>query len=425
MDDNEMDKIIIVGGGVAGLFVARELSRHRYDITILEATNRLGGRIHTIRNSSFTQPVEKGVEFIHGNLPLTIQLLKEAGIEYNVVRGNMVRVVNGNWETQVDFTLGWDELMKKMNSIRQDMTMDEFLKENFSDEKYNELRTSVVRFANGFDLADTSRASVLALREEWMGEEDKQHRVPGGFDQLINFLEKECLESGVAILPSTAVTEINWQKNDVKVITSNGKTHDASKVIVTTSLGQFQSDQSIIFHPGIDNYFQAATKIGFGTVVKVMLEFKEAFWEEKKKGIGFLFTNEIIPTWWTQSPSSYPLLTGWAGGPQAWAVDDKDDATILDMAIRSLSNVFQKTVGELNQILIASAVVNWKNDPYSHGAYSYDTVESIGAKKLLNTPTEETIFFAGEGFYEGPSPGTVEAALVSARDVVEKIVSRE
>src|SRR4030095_14009681 len=150
-----MEKIIIVGGGVSGLMAARELSRHGYSPTILEATDRLGGRIHTIRDSLFSRPVEKGVEFIHGNLPLTTQLLKESGIRYAPVRGNMIRIENGNWKTQGDFTLGWKELMRKMNTVRHDMTMDDFLKENFNDDKYNDLRASVLRFANGFDLADT------------------------------------------------------------------------------------------------------------------------------------------------------------------------------------------------------------------------------------------------------------------------------
>ena len=334
----------------------------------------------------------------------------------------MIRIVDGDWKTQDDFTVDWGELMRKMNTVRQDMTMDEFLKANFSDEKYSDLRRSVLRFANGFDLADTSRASVLALREEWMGEEDEQYRIPGGFDQMINFLEKECLSSGVIIHTSSPVVEIKWKKNDVKIITSGKKSYNATKVIVTTSLGLLQSGRPIIFQPGIDNYFHTAKKIGFGTVIKVMLEFKDAFWEKKKKGIGFLLTNEIIPTWWTQLPSSYPLLTGWAGGPQAWPLENKDDETILDIALQSLSNVFQKTVDELKQMLTASAVANWKNDPYSNGAYSYDTVGSTEAKKLLNTPIEETIFFAGEAFYEGPSFGTVEAALVSAKNVVEKNV---
>src|SRR6478672_8643147 len=104
MDIKRKGSLIIVGGGVSGLMAARELAKQGFAVTILEATDRLGGRIHTIRNSLFTQPVEKGVEFIHGNLPLTIGLLKESGIGYKPVGGHMIRVVDGDWKTQDDFT---------------------------------------------------------------------------------------------------------------------------------------------------------------------------------------------------------------------------------------------------------------------------------------------------------------------------------
>src|SRR5438552_9171420 len=108
---SKTENIIIVGGGVTGLMTARELRKQGYIVTILEASERLGGRIHTIHDSSFDRPVEKGAEFIHGNLPLTVQLLKEAGIEYKPVRGTMTRITNVEWKTQDDFTLGWEELM--------------------------------------------------------------------------------------------------------------------------------------------------------------------------------------------------------------------------------------------------------------------------------------------------------------------------
>jgi monoamine oxidase len=421
---NKTENIIIVGGGVAGLMSARELLKHGYIVTILEASNRLGGRIDTIHDSSFDHPVEKGAEFIHGDLPLTMQLLEEGGIEYKPERGTMTRITNGEWKRQDNFTLGWEKLMKQMNDVREDRTMDEFLEKNFSDKKYEDLRKSVLRFAEGFDLADTSRASVLALRKEWMGEEGEQFRIPGGFDQLVNYLERQCKELGCLIYTSSAVTKIQWQKNDVTVNTSDEEIYNSNKIIITVSLGVFQTESEvIIFQPGIDEYVNAAKKIGFGSVVKVLLQFKEAFWEEKKKKIGFFFANETIPTWWTQLPSFYPLLTGWAGGPQAWQLEDKDDDAILEIALESLSNVFKKPINELKQLLTASLVANWRNDPYAKGAYSYSTVESAAAQKLFNTPIADTIFFAGEAFYDGPSPGTVEAALVSAKNVVEKITS--
>ncbi|TMI92838.1 MAG: FAD-dependent oxidoreductase [Bacteroidetes bacterium] len=78
-------EIIIVGGGAAGLMAARELLEQGNRVTVLEAEDRLGGRIHTIHNSSFERPVEKSAEFIHGNLPLTIQLMKEADIPVSLM----------------------------------------------------------------------------------------------------------------------------------------------------------------------------------------------------------------------------------------------------------------------------------------------------------------------------------------------------
>ena len=422
---NKGEHIIIVGGGAAGLTAARMLLKQGHPVTVLEANDRLGGRIHTI-HEPFEKPVEKGFEFVHGNLPLTLELLKEAGINHQAVKGTMTRVENGEWKTQQDFTIGWDELIKKMNEIKEDLTIDEFLQKNFTDKKYKELRTSVLRFAEGFDLADTSKASVLAIREEWMAEEDEQYRVVGGCDQLIKYLETQITDLGGLIHTSSNVTSIEWKENDVKVIVENGKIYHGIKVIITVPLGVLQGDPSSLnFHPAIPIYVGAARQIGFGTVVKIMLQFKESFWEEKKKNLGFLFANTPVPTWWTQLPSSYPLLTGWAGGPQARHLEKKDDKFILELALQSLSNIFRRSVGELNELLTASCVANWRNDPFTSGGYSYAMVESAKAQKIFSSPVQDTIFFAGEAFYEGPSPGTLEAALVSARNVVEKMLNDE
>lgn len=414
--------IIIAGGGAAGLMAARELSEQGYPVIILEASDRLGGRIYTVRNTSFKHPIEKGVEFIHGDLPQTIQILKEAGIVYKAAKGNMIRVTDNEWKSQEDFTVGWEEIMMRMNEVKEDITMDEFLKKYFSDKKYEGLRRSVMRFSEGFDAADTSRASLLALREEWMSEEGEQFRIPGGYDQLVDYLEKKCLESGCVINTSSTVVEVRWQKDPVSVSTLDGNIFHGEKIIIAIPLGQLQKKDAIIFEPGINNYLEAAKNIGYGSVVKVMLEFREAFWEEKKKNIGFILSNEVIPTWWTQAPSSYPLLTGWAGGPQAWPIEKNDDETIQHLALQSLSNIFKKSLSELREILTASLVANWSKDPYSNGAYSYSLPGYAEIQKRFNTPIEDTIFFAGEAFYEGASPGTVEAALVSGRNAAWKIM---
>jgi monoamine oxidase len=418
--------IIVVGGGAAGLMAAAELLKAENRVIILEANDRLGGRIHTIRDSAFKRPVETGCEFVHGNLPFTVKLLKEANIEYKPVRGNMSRVGNdGEWKTQDDFTLGWKELIEHMNEVKDDVTVDEFLQRNFSDEKYKPLRTSVLRFAEGFDLADTSKASVLALREEWMEEEEEQYRIPRGNDQLIRYLEKQCLEAKGVIHTSVIVTTINWKQNEVTVVAENGEIYHGNKVIVTVPLGVLQAQPpKISFQPDINEYVNASKRIGFGSVVKVLLQFKEPFWEDKKKNIGFFFADTPVPTWWTQLPSDYSLLTGWAGGPQAWLLEKKDDRTIEQLALQSLSTIFKRSIDELEGLLTASHIANWRNDPFTEGGYSYCTVESVKVQELFGKPIQDTIYFAGEAFYTGPSPGTLEAALASARNVVERLIGR-
>src|SRR4051812_796715 len=82
--------VVIIGAGAAGLMAASSLSRHRLKVTVLEAKERIGGRIYTISEKGFPQPVELGAEFIHGNLPVTLQLLKDAGIGYEKVEGKLV-----------------------------------------------------------------------------------------------------------------------------------------------------------------------------------------------------------------------------------------------------------------------------------------------------------------------------------------------
>lgn len=415
--------IIIVGGGAAGLMAALELLRKGQVVTVLEASDRLGGRVHTIRNRGFEQPVEKGSEFIHGILPLTMQLIKEAGIEYKAVRGKMVRVENGKWIEQDEFAVGWQELMEKMNEIEEDMTMTAFLQQYFSGDKYEALRKTAIRFAEGFDLADPAKASVLALRAEWMEESDEQYRVPGGFDQVIDWLEKQCRKAGGVIHVSSPVEKIKWGQDGAAVVTSDGREFIGRKAIVTVSLGLLQTDPpSISFEPAIPHYIEAAKKIGLGSVVKILLQFKESFWEEKKSHLGFILSEEKIPAWWTQLPGDHCLLTGWVGGPRAKEFEKAGDEIILQLALQSLSAIFEKPVAELERLLTASVVANWHKDPLTKGGYSYDTLESNLARQLLSTPINDTLFFAGEALYEGASPGTVEAALVSGKMVAGKII---
>ena len=95
----------------------------------------------------------------------------------------------------------------------------------------------------------------------------------------------------------------------------------------------------------------------------------------------------------------------------------------MALALQSLSGIFKKPVHTLKQLLTASLVAKWQNDPFVKGAYSYGMIHSTEAQKIFANPVQDSIFFAGEAFYNGPSPGTVEAALVSGKNVAERIMN--
>ena len=139
--------------------------------------------------------------------------------------------------------------------------------------------------------------------------------------------------------------------------------------------------------------------------------------------MGFLFSEETVPTWWTQFPKKNAILTGWLGGPNAQLLKDVDDEALLQKALQSLSNLFPISLADLKQKLKAWKVCNWAKDPFSFGAYSYTTLDHQKNVQTLKTPVENTVFFAGEGVYDGESIGTVEAALSSGKETAQKMIA--
>lgn len=411
--------IIIIGAGAAGLTALKHLVEAGYNTCLLEAAAIAGGRINTIHEKGFSACVETGAEFIHGKLPMTFKLLKEAGIAYEVAEGNMIRVQNGLWQNE-EHDAHWSKFMKESGRLKTDLTILKFLDEHFSEAEYTQLRQAVQRFAEGFDLADISNASILSLKNEWEKIDEKQYRIKGGYIGLINHLLDCCRLPNASIFFNTCVNKINHEQHDVVVHTSDGKKFKANKLLVTVSIGVLKSGD-IQFEPALTDHAVAIQAMGFGAVIKFLFEFKTSFWKEFDNDIGFLLTDEEIPTWWTQHPTDSNLLTGWLGGPKASGKIFEKETSLADTALQSLSSIFHIPPSIIREELAHHKIICWQNQQYSKGGYSYNTPGSAQAKKILSTPINDTVYFAGEAL-DKETVGTVESALKSGYDTVMKMI---
>src|SRR3984893_13493489 len=139
------DHIVVIGAGAAGLMAARELGRAGKRVTILEARDRCGGRIHPLPSADFGYPAEGGAEFVHGQAPVTYGLLRDAGLSLLPIQGTQWTVEDGKFSREESQYPHEAELHKALKELKDDLTVAEFLRRYFAGPKYDRLRHSIER----------------------------------------------------------------------------------------------------------------------------------------------------------------------------------------------------------------------------------------------------------------------------------------
>src|SRR5690606_13276406 len=249
-------RVLIIGAGIAGLSAARALLERGLQVAVIEARPRTGGRIHS-RKDGFPGLIEEGAEFMHGEQPLTIQLLKESGTGKLLLSGKRYQVWDGRLGDGDFFSNGWNDLLKALARVREDVSMARFLEENFSDEKYRDNRRKVKALAESYDGAALERVSTIAIRAQWSNnDEEHQYQIEGGYSRLITWLEKQIRQSGGKVIISSPVNRISWSPDSVEVHCATGEVFHGERVIVTVPIGVLQK-RSIAFSPAIPAWEEA------------------------------------------------------------------------------------------------------------------------------------------------------------------------
>jgi monoamine oxidase len=433
---NDAD-ILIVGAGAAGLAAARELSFSKLSVVVLEARNRIGGRINTHFDSGFAGPIELGAEFVHGVAPETFKIADRT-------RVTLLEAPNVHWyfhnavlSKTNEF---WANIEKAMDELADykgpDEPFAEFLDNYIHRHNLTEARSMATLYVEGFHAAHADRISVKGLiktnRAAAQIDDERQFRPSSGYVTLAQKLHDEAVEQGASFRFETVVREIAWSAGAVTVTTTGGEQFKARRLLVTLRLGVLQGDD-VSFVPRLRAKEEAAQSLAMGQVVKVLLRFREPFWEdlslplddgkrENLKDFSFIHApGEMPPTWWTQLPVRSPLLVGWAGGTRAEELLKVSQDELLDRSLAALSHIFAVSRDFLEDSLVNFYTHNWTKDPFSLGAYSYIPVGGLHAQAELSEPIENTIYFAGEAASTTGHHGTVHGAIQSGLRAAQMI----
>ncbi|MGC2405201.1 MAG: FAD-dependent oxidoreductase, partial [Candidatus Cybelea sp.] len=192
--------VIVVGAGAAGLAAARTLACRSLRVVLIEARDRVGGRVLTRATARPLIPAELGAEFIHGAARETIELLHAAGTAAVDIGGEIWNREDGKLQREDAAFTSSASIFEGTRSLREDESADRFLRRFENDAATCRVARDARAFVEGFEAADPAIASARAIGDEWRsGVDSRSARPLGGYAPMFDRLENDCTAAGVRI----------------------------------------------------------------------------------------------------------------------------------------------------------------------------------------------------------------------------------
>lgn len=422
---------IIIGAGVSGLTAAKQLHQAHQDVLIIEAKDRLGGRVHTDYNWGFA--IDLGATWIHGieHNPL-IPLLKQQTIVLNSYNNSkstdMLKdfaLYNSEGKPVSDNSLKlfsslayefirYSKTQNIMHSFAQNFTA--FAQKKKLDAEQRALLHYALENIYTYEFADdlTQLSRNVYSAYESSTSSGKNAFIPAGYFQLFQQFSRH-----IPIHLHQIVQQIDYADDDVRVITQKD-TYHAKRVIITVPLGVLKANK-IIFHPSLPKEkSNAIAQLKMGNYEKLYLLFDKVFWDKNKEWIGMLPKNEeeAFNIFNYYKYTKKPVLIVFTAGKLAR--DREKKGHLKEWAMHHLRTIYGVNIPEPIKVKQS----HWINDPFTLGSYSYLPINvDKNVVALLAKPVADKLYFAGEAT-STTDPSTVHGAYLSGLRAAHEILTK-
>ena len=412
---------VVIGGGAAGIAAARTLHDAGHDVLLVEASDRLGGRAHSValgslfaKNGTGTnvpptlaaEHVDAGCGWLHSaqRNPWTA-IAKESG--FTVDRSD------ANWRTQWR-DLGFPSTEQEPSSAAyQDWTaramvavdgpdrpLSDFIA---ADDPWRPKIDAISGYANGANLSQVSLHDWAAYET---AATDDNWTVEQGYGTLV-----ASHAAPLKVRLSTLVTRIDHRGPRLRLETPAG-TIEADTVIVCVPTTILASER-IVFDPPLPDKHAAAAALPLGLADKVFLHVDRPDWPANAHLIGD--PHVTCTASHRLSPYGWPIVESFFGGDCAEALEDGDAAQFaIDELVALLGSDWRARFTPL-------LATRWRNEPYIGGSYSHARVGQAGQRGVLAAPVDGRILFAGEACHPhdfSTAHGAYETGVAAARAII-------
>jgi len=435
-------RVIVIGAGIAGLSAAIKLQQIGVEVVIIEARNRIGGRV--CKASEFDFPIDLGASWIHGingnplaaiaeklNLKLDVtdnpSLTSEEcfGIydeDGNLLDSDMEQNIRSKFVELMDIGKQY------MDTLGKDLPLEKVLSLDKEEKKYSKKELQFMDWLkSGIEgWENTNLANLSAIGHYW--ENENMFNGGDGFvvDGFYNIVKElaQSLKGRTKLFLSQIVQRIDYGERSVCVHTTRGRTFTGDYVICTLPLGVLKSNY-VTFTPPLPNWKVSAIKqIGFGLMNKIVLQFPEPFWDPNCNGLGYVseqrgefsFFLNLYPV------LKKPILVCFVAADFAHLIENWSDEQIITKILGTLNKIYgkQKEIPKP----VATKITRWGSDPFSRGSYSYMAYGS-GHLDIENiSQPVGRLHFAGEATFKplGFTHGAFLSGLREARRIIEQVI---